>query len=348
MRLPLCLLGTAVALILLCTSAHAITGQDFDLDIGSHSPGSVVEITVDPGTVNVLISNRLPNPTAYTISVIRRSQLLPALESGASLPFPTQTGKKTNPCTMERDSILADIVAATTESRVLELRKSISSRLKAKTCTDIQKAQLIGDIHAATSFTFPVTIRAGEETTVTVSRSDGNKSLTWVVRFTTKPRGVWLTTYGVGIIPDDDDRFWLKPTANPGEFTVTNTDEGKHELHAIPTILFHWFPEKAAYKDFSFGPTAGFGAGGERLAFYAGYSALYNSVLQFSAGASAFQVTRLADRYVVGDTVRTNVSDDELHRKTIHIDWFAALTFRFGSNPFKKAEEATSPSGAQP
>ena len=63
----------------------------------------------------------------------------------------------------------------------------------------------------------------------------------------------------------------------------------------------------------------------------------YNWNLAVAAGAVLLQEMRLNGKYANTEppqTISENLGEDQLLSKTYRIRWFAAVTFRFGSNPF--------------
>ena len=108
-------------------------------------------------------------------------------------------------------------------------------------------------------------------------------------------------------------------------------------LKTIPAVFFSWLPRSRQGSDWALSPSAGLGVKGDRPAVFLGANLTYNWNLAVAAGAVLLQETRLNGKYTETQppqTIAENLSDDQLHSKTFRVRWFAAVTFRFGSNPF--------------
>jgi len=312
------------------------------LDLASQRPGSVTTLTVDPGVLALMVVNRVPG-AAYSHSILRRTSVIKGFDDQWPTLGPPKTapaGLIADPCDTAMVRLLKDVNSAKTEDQIGAIRSSWRRRLANGKCPTGVQSQFASMLDSVSTLSLEATIRAGEEVIVTISREDKSHdvSFTWTWKFDTKPRGTWLTTYGVALVPKRDERYSLRPSSVAGEFAITPSERRRGEFHYLPSLFFTWLPERRALQDWSVGPTAGFGAQTQTFAVYVGLSALYNMNVAVSVGGSFSLATRLSDKYRSGGTVRENLTDDQLHRKTVLPTWYCSVTFRLGKSPFQSSD----------
>jgi hypothetical protein len=309
--------------------------------------------TVDPGKYEVVASNRRAT-IRYSWTITRRATSIPSFEKPQQLPIvgPQSASGKKATCDHVRDSLKTTAALAKTEQDVSDVLDRAGATLGTR-CSGPEMAGTLIDLKEYTTLHIPaIRIAAGEEVTISISR-DSTKAdkapTTWTLHLETKPRGTWLTTYGPSVIPDRDEKFWLRPTSAANEFTVARQRRGKNELKVLPSLFFTWLPARNELRGWSSGPTGGLAVGDDTFAAFVGASLLYNWNLQFSAGASVLRVQRLVGKYSVGDTLKENLTDDQLHRYTGWLGWYGAVTFRFGESPYdsKKKSGESGESGSE-
>jgi hypothetical protein len=110
-------------------------------------------------------------------------------------------------------------------------------------------------------------VRAGAEIVLRVSRDDK----VWTLAISGGPRGAWVTTYGVSIVPSRDEPHFAK-ALDGGKFAVTK-EADVDDVRLIPSLFFSWLPRKRMLGDFSFGPTAGLGLRKDKAAVFGGVGA---------------------------------------------------------------------------
>lgn len=332
MRTPLTLLILAAA----CAVTGTASAEDITVDLAKEHAGGRIERTVSPGTTTITFFHLAPKPT-YSHSVVRRTQVITAFKTFTP-PSSQLSIVEQSKCETQLIALMSAFGSQDSESVIPKWFVDAPSKLGK--CSKESIARTIADLKRQCTLAVPVRLMAGEEATIALSRdgrSEG-ETLTWTVYIRTQARGEWVTTYGVATIPVRDERFWLNPTANAGEFVIARADRRSGELRYLPCLFFTWLSSRDALHDYAWGPTAGVGAGSDVFSLFLGWSVLHNWNVQLSTGAAAFQVARLNDKYRVGGTVRENLSEDQLHRETGWLGWYAALTFRFGDNPFKSDE----------
>ena len=106
--------------------------------------------------------------------------------------------------------LLSELSSAETEPEVAALVQTARGQ-GATLCSDEERQTLNQHIEEKTTHTFrAVVLSMGERLVVQVSRIDGEQTLVWKTTYTTGPRGRWLTTYGVGFLPEEDEEFFAE------------------------------------------------------------------------------------------------------------------------------------------
>lgn len=328
----------APSLILVLSMAYTASiapAEEIPLDLAK-AEGTVHTRTVEPGKHIIRVTNTIPG-VAYRQKVIRRRRVVPAL--AVPTGFADQIGLDTgDPCRDREQKLRGKLIQDHSEDSTA----AVIARTRTESRDNRCKA-IAARLEAATSMDIPVQVARGEMVTLTLSRPlkkgdhSGAESV-WTVQLETQPRGEWLTTYGMAIIPDRDERFSLTPGSTAGEFIVTADSRRRGEMKYAPSVFFTWLPTSRSDESSVWGPTVGVGVGEGGFSAFVGGSVLINSNVQLAAGASTFRVSRLEGQYTTGDTIRTSLTEDQLHRETAWFGWFAALTLRFGSDPRERSE----------
>lgn len=316
------------AVVLLLHSAVAAAGP-VSLDLAS-PPGTQTAFSVAPGTVvSFTLFNKLPKGV-YTISVAERPLVIPPLPTPALSASPSALADACAPILAKAE----ELEGAADESAVGKITSAVRGALAPGDCTNTTSLATINQWLASTSATVPgeYTVRAGTEVVLTVIRNDK----VWALSVSGGARGEWLTSYGISIVPSQDERFFAK-AAGDETFTVTAEEEVK-DLRMIPTAFFTWISRSQALRNFAFGPTTGLGLTKSKAAVFAGVSATYNWNLAFIAGVAVTPHTRLRGRYGAGEAIKENLSDEQLNRDVFRATWVAAVTYRFAGNPFGGSE----------
>ncbi len=97
-------------------------------------------------------------------------------------------------------------------------------------------------------------------------------------------------------------------------------------------------PRKWETSDWGISPTGGLGFELSDPVVFAGASVSYNTNLHFIVGAAIHKQKRLDGQYDVGQMISESLTTDQLSVTTFKPNFFFALAFRFGSNPFKAEE----------
>lgn len=325
------------ALLLVGAAALANAQQPVEFDLA----GPTTQTRPTPASVvRLRVVNRMPGKD-YKISIVDRVMDIDA--------FPPLGGAAAvaggNTC----DTLLAaakKLSAADGPKNEADVAKSVSAidaSLAAGDCntpSTQQQIQLeLGKTMLDVPGTYPVS--DGHELVLTVSRLEGDKTLTWTLTLQGASRGKWVTTYGMAFSPNKDEKYFAKSTGDK-QFTITAQRE-PGGLKPMPAVFFTWLPRSRQDKDLVVGPTAGFGLeGGNRPAIFGGLTFTYNWNLGFVVGVGIVPETRLVGQYTPGDMVTENLADDALHTTVVRARAAFAFTFRFGSNPFTAPSSSSS------
>jgi hypothetical protein len=173
---------------------------------------------------------------------------------------------------------------------------------------------------------------AGSQLIVTVTRVEKK----WTLTVSAAERGTWLTTYGVALVPNLNERAYLSKQSDSTFKVAEIGDEGG--VVPIPSIMFHWLPTSAMLKDWSVGFTGGMGLAKERPAIFVGGSVAYNwNLVAFGGLAVAPHLVRRKE-YAIDQILTENLNEEQLNQRQWKPSAVFGLTFRFGGNPFKASE----------
>lgn len=294
---------------------------------------------VQPVTAGVPLDVMLINtvPTArYSVTIERRPVEIPALpvsavksaEAGAD-----EVCKRISEVTHKLRNV------EKTETGVARLASELRAALasdEASACdTDLTSTAKAALEDTRRRLSNPA-LSLGEELVVTVKRSDVTPPLTWKATFTTGPRGSWTVSYGLAFSPDDDKRFFARPDGEK-RFLIT-AESDRRSLAFVPAVFFSWLPRRFEGKDLVINVAGGLGFNNSEPAVFLGPALTWNRNVALVTGVGVRKQLRLRGRYADSgqEVVSENLNEDQLHEGTYRPGAFAALTFRFEANPFKK------------
>jgi hypothetical protein len=297
------------------------------LNLAENPTGADIEMPIAAGTAfRVRVINHVPNLT-YNFRARRESiPILPFSIPGAG------TRAATDQCEGVIGALEQDLDGATTETQVSQFIQN--ARAQANVCSTEKRKELETIIETATTYSFrAVVLDLGEQLIVEVSRVEGTNTLTWKLTLTTGPRGAWLTSYGVGFLPDNDEEYFSQSIGND-QFQIAKK-EPPNGLDYVPAFFFTWLPRKWENGDWSISPTGGLGFELSDPVVFVGGAVGFNQNLQFIVGGAFHRQSRLAGQFQEGQTINENLTSDQLAVKPYKFNFFFSLAFRFGENPFK-------------
>ena len=299
--------------------------------------------TLLPGRYQVSVISLAPKYD-YTIAVSH------GIEPIAAIPFAAAQGVAQCPNVIAATKALND---ATKETEVPDLVKRVNDAIaQDAACTDTASARTtvrstrrdLSDVY---------TLSAGEYIVVDVARIESGKATKrWTRRYTTGPRGEWRVTYGYafpamirisgGHFNSDGQTYFAKQVGDTGSRYVVTAARRTQGFDAVPTIMFSYAPSDE--RDWTWNKVAA-GLGTDFLttpSMFVGTGVTYASNLTLSIGVSARREPVLRGQYTVGDTVRSNLTPDQLQENAFRLRPYFSATIRFDKNPFKKDTQSGS------
>ena len=322
------------------------------IDLGHENAGENLTASVSPGRYTLRIISRVPG-VAYDVSAIRRTIPIAPL---AVIRDSSSETKLTDPCP-ELTTAASELNALT----VTALEKDVRQRVK-----DIEAAiQQAGSkcpaavaavralVIEKTTYEWPtlIVLEAGQELEVTVVRSttQGAGASTWRKTWSTGSRGEWRVTYGFGVEGNGwKDRgalgrresFYSRAAGDSSFVLARGTD--RQGADVLPAIFYSYMPREGLARRRSWGPTAGLGTDLKTPLLLLGYGVTYEQNLAVNIGLLARRDRVLLEKYAGGDTVRTDLTWEQLSREAFRIRPYVAVTLRFGANPFGSGDDEKS------
>lgn len=326
----------------------------YDIDLAQPSTGTTTTITVEPErTLTFRVVNAVPG-VRYDAEVLRR--VIPLA------PIPTtivpaaglleQKDLRPKECSERLNKLIqagSALSSVKDESGVRGPANSASAALaSAQPCQQVlegdERTSLDSAIRVADSLVAetvrelpgPVVLSRGEELVVTIRRQGTDR--VWTVVYTTGARGEWRTSYGFNFIVNSISKPRSYYTEQVEGGYVIRREENRRWMEFVPSIFLTWFPAAEAGRDSYLNPTVGLGFNLQSPVVFAGATIVYNQNVSLNAGLAAHRQRQLIGRYEAGDTVKDNLTSEQLHEELFRVNPFVSIAIRFGSNPFAKPE----------
>jgi hypothetical protein len=331
-----------VTLILAVGFAGRLSAQTLEtLDLSTAAAHDTV--TLKPGRYQFRIVSKAPK-YEYVIAISEGVESIKPI----STRFASDTG-----CTALRVAA-GPINTASTETQIAALVRRTRSAIRELTGTP-NCAGMIRDAENLLTRTEHIVDRvynlaAGDFVVVDVARiEDGAATRRWVRRYTTGAPGEWRATYGYafpatwrvsrGKFVRDGARYFAREVPDTGTVYVIAEERRTRQFDAVPTVMFAYSP--ANERGFTWNRlTAGLGIDLTDPILFIGTGWTYEANLRVAIGASFREELVPVGRYTPGDTVRTNLSTEQLHEDAFRVRPFLAVSLRFDKNPFKKEGES--------
>jgi hypothetical protein len=350
------------------TAGATLPRVPLTVDLAALEPGNAITLPVTPGTHVLLIEHMVPAARynvqfaieSGTVEPLNLSQLqgvqgIRGLDEPALAPTRADSAATAAACNALRAAAapLLQAAATTTEAEVRSAVATVEPMLRTTECSAESGHEWADALFRTVAARLGETRRTyriaglsgGDALVVRVVRL-GTGTL-WTKRFSTPARGEWQTTYGFAF-PVTTWEFGSTPyvAEAAGDSTYVITEgANRHWLDFAPTIFFQWLPSSALRSDVVRGPTVGLGFDLQAPALFGGYGWTYNQNISLNVGVALHQQRVLLGRYEAGDTIRENLTPDQLHESLYRIAPFLAVSIRALSNPFARASE---PEAAQP
>ena len=328
------LLPAFLAVLLLPTASPAQDAQIIELNLAAHPGGAELENPIEPGLAfRVRVTNRVPR-LEYSFRVRRETIPIDVLPMDAlSAPKAPPSRAARSRCAQVIEDLNTALFAANTEVEVAQAIRNQRVAAASAGCTRTELDAFEGLVTSATTHLFSVVVlKRGERFIAEVDRANAADTISWSLTSTTGARGVWLSTYGIGFLPNQDELYFSKSMGD-NQFQITQqTDAGG--LSYVPAIFFSWLPSKWANSNWAVSPCGGLGFELTNPVVFAGASVSYNTNLHLIVGAAFHSQKRLNGQYEEGQIITESLTPDQLSQTTFKANFFFSVAFRFGSNPF--------------
>lgn len=311
----------------------------YEVDLAKDRDGTT-ELSIEPmSAIRIVITNRIPGMD-YDISVVKSTLEIDPYPADA-LTVNAQFAPG-DPCASIATARNA-VGAVSKEAEVPAAVKAFEAVCTANPnrCSAEKIANLREEVNESITYVIPIEygIKAGQRLTIKVARKEGDKTYTWTHMLSTQARGNWFLTYGFSFVTDaidPDEPYFAKQQDTT--FVVTQKSGAKGPAF-IPSIMAHWVPAKWAQWSYVPSLSGGLGFDLEKPTVFLGFSVVYNTNLGLHMGIAAHQQDRLRGQYAPGDVLKEALAEDQLNEKVYGVDPFISLSFRFGSDPFKRNKE---------
>ncbi len=320
--------------------------------------GLTTKRSIEPGTYEIVVLNRVPTANYRIEGRIEHDG--PAIidplsrEEQAAL---AQQPAQPSTCSSEAEAVENELRSAKTEEAVVGIGETIASRLSRARCSEQEVEVIRRGFLSATTLRVDgtYTVSATQDLVVRIFRDqtgDIKAKEFPEIRFETpdKTVGKWIALYGVNYIESDDESFFAQanPSTDPQTYTITEqADRSGSEFS--PSIYFmfireaphsNWLMNLISWNSDGYfgGVTAGIGFDFDSPTAFLGYGVGFGHNIMLNAGVAMRKVDRLNGRYEPDQVITENLSDDQLTEETYEPGLFLGLSFRFGSNPFKKTD----------
>lgn len=323
-------------------------GDPFPWDIGRQP---AVTQPLGAGDYHVVVTGLVRN-ARYETSVEVETLAVPPLPQIDSVPQPTASRDvlaADDPCAAPIVSLQSKFEAAydsfqtpdldseSAEETFYKNRVAFESTYQGltpacKSREEVKKLKSSYDIVLETSRVDLGTYRIakGQKLKVKVSRAVGQGAEQQVFTFegSAGSRGTWVASYGLGIIPNGDERYFSSATGEDTFEITRKRDNGG--LDPTAAVFYTWLPTERANADWNWGIAGGMGVDRSNLALFLGFHVTFNQNIGVVVGGALHQESRLRGEFEEGQSVQENLTSDALEEKVNEPALFIAVTMRFG------------------
>jgi hypothetical protein len=327
---------------LLLIGTQTVTAQQLrTIDLSSAAAHDTVHVS--PGRYRFRVVNLSPK-YSYTIAISQGA------ESIAPIPAAFAQGDVSCP---KLTAALKSLAEARQEEDVPPLAQAVRDALSAEGKKDkcaeasADAARLLARTERVFDDVFD--LGAGDYVLVVVGRLENEKTTRrWERRFTTGAPGEWRTTYGYvfpaftrlshGTAIREGQRYFSRQIGDTGSRFVVTEERHTRQFDAVPAAMFSYAP--ASERAYTWNMGAGLGVDLAKPVVLLGLGVTYYSNLRITAGAAFRQESVLLGQYTPGDTIRSNLTREQLQGDEFRVRPFIGVTLRFDGNPFKKPADA--------
>lgn len=324
-------------------------GDTLLINLGLYPPGSVTSIQKNQDFKLLIIENRIPM-VAYGVEISAEMQMLPPLNADGS------GGQNTPNIAAECEKLQEAYMAVSNyatgpspptdekeEAKLMPLVNALKTARGEAKCSDAELITAVDNLLLSTTQTLreEIPVRTGEKVTIKITRGDK----VWTFIFKGKEKGVWVPTYGFGFtsVALESPTYYAKAVPDTSTFEILKASKpDKLELNYVPAIFYSFFPSQNFDKALNHSLTAGLGFDMSAPVVFLGYNLLYHHNIGISLGVAFQQQYQLKDQYSEGEIISISLDNDQLNNLVYRPNFFLAVNFRFGSNPFEGSQESSS------
>ncbi len=187
-------------------------------------------------------------------------------------------------------------------------------------------------IEKTNKFSGIIEVERGENITILVSKIDSTgKKIRRTWTFSTKPRGRWETLYGANIIPNyisNNNHFFSKDISGDSIFVITKQNSPP-ALDWNVAAIFTWIPYDSYSKKSYFTYSFGLGTDTQAFSIFGGMSYVFSSNISLNIGIAGHYISRLNGKYSEGEELSELLEFDQLHQRTVGLDPYIGVSFKF-------------------
>jgi hypothetical protein len=329
------------ALTAVCVSAGVLSAQAGGKDVKEMPDPLLLDLataassatdTIVAGRYVVQVVHAVPNPDfTYTLKVADLAEAIPPLA------VPEFLGDECKTFSEKVDALKTETRESQIESRLQAVADARGEAAKEPKCGNLVTKADAMVARTMLEYPSPVRLRVGRYIRLTVTRVDknGKADKTWVQVWSSGGPGEWRVGYGFAFplrLDKDPAPVFFTKAVGKDTFVVT-PEKNRSRIDVLPSVFFNFTRQT---RDFEWNwLTAGLGLDLKNPAVMLGTGFTYWSNLQLTAGVVVRHEQTLGGKFDSGDTVATNLGEDELNKDVFKARPFIALALRFSANPFK-------------
>lgn len=338
----------AILMIIICLSIDVFSKNSKDtlnLDLGHHSPGSVISIQGNRSYDLIVLKNLVSDYT-YNVEIKREVIMLDPLDwSGKDFEEIEEFASDCLDLTEKMNDLINFLSDSSNSKRNEKDLAQIVNNIKAKIST-CDNEELKSEAKKLLNYSFreypeKINVKTGDKISIIVKRD----TLVWTFIYKGDENGKWITSYGFGFTSTslEGSTYYTKQIPDTALYSIIKTKRsGKLDLNYVPAVFFSYFPSQSFNSPWNHSLSAGLGFDLSAPVVFFGYNGMFWQNIGISFGISFQQQNRLKDQFSENDIISINLEKNQLHDQIYRPNLFIAINFRLGENPFKKEPEETS------
>ena len=307
--------------------------------LGERAAGTVIKESVTEGSYSFLLEDMVNK--GYRIETkldlvdqdtLTKPEDVNRPKIGAAAVGPALS----NECQQLSDAIdeLDEIyVAGGTEqsfhTKELEINQIISTRACAQPAMAGLERTFNAVVDSSKELRGPYELPSGSVLTLTVSRTqdDGKDGPSWAYELSTGLSGEFRGSWGIGLIPNNDDDYFSAKT-DDNKFIISRAqDHGG--IDPTAGIFYTYLSNNDRSKAWTSGPTAGLGIDQENLTIFGGWNWTYHENFGVSVGLVVHEQKRLKGEFTENQIIAETLTPEALSENVYKPNGYVGLSMRF-------------------